>query len=92
MIAEITALTSDLSFDVAQWYLARGEPENATELLTLSAELAFAVESLWNEQEGWYDNLYPDGSRHTVFTYKCSKCSAARLQYPQRRREEWQRD
>jgi hypothetical protein len=23
---------------------------------------------LWNEQKGWYDNLYPDGSREAVWT------------------------
>jgi hypothetical protein len=26
-------------------------------------------ENLWNEEAGWYDNLYPDGTKGTVWTY-----------------------
>jgi hypothetical protein len=26
-------------------------------------------EKLWNDQAGWFENLYPDGSRHLVWSY-----------------------
>ena len=26
-------------------------------------------ENLWNEELGWFDNLHPDGSRSTIWTY-----------------------
>ncbi len=65
----INGLAIDLYRRIAAWGQALGDDEAANfrgwaDQLQKSFE-----EKLWNGKEGWYDNLYPDGSRAAVWTY-----------------------
>jgi hypothetical protein len=54
---------------LAEWGRARNDPD-ATVFDGWAAKLQKAIhDSLWNEQEGWFENLFPDGSRHLVWSY-----------------------
>ncbi|MFA5058935.1 MAG: hypothetical protein WC485_12535, partial [Opitutaceae bacterium] len=54
---------------VAEWCRARRDPE-ADQFELWANRLQQSInEKLWNEEAGWFDSLYPDGSRQQVWTY-----------------------
>ena len=54
---------------MAEWCRARNDPEAAQFDKLAERILKTMNEALWNESAGWFDNLYPDGSHHLVWTY-----------------------
>lgn len=69
----VVAAMNGMSFayfrQLAFWARQRQEPE-APQFDQWANQLHKSMnEKLWNEQAGWFDNLYPDGSRHLVWSY-----------------------
>ncbi|MCL5006274.1 MAG: hypothetical protein M1404_07035 [Acidobacteria bacterium] len=54
---------------IAAWCRARNDPD-ATEFDQWADKLDRSInQKLWDQKEGWFVNLYPDGSRHLVWSY-----------------------
>ena len=54
---------------VADWCRERNDPE-AAQFASWAQTLHEALnQKLWDEQAGWFVNLYPDGSKHLVLSY-----------------------
>lgn len=64
------ALTINLLYKMSEWANVNGE-NNLCEKYTKDANnlLKLVNEHLWNEELGWFNNLYPDGSKGTIWTY-----------------------
>lgn len=64
------ALTIDLLYQMAEWAAKKGDSKLAEKYSKDADKLKDLVNKhLWNEQEGWFDNLYPDGTKGTIWTY-----------------------
>jgi hypothetical protein len=64
------ALTIDLLYQMANWAGKMGDAKLAKKYTKDADNLKDLVnEHLWNEELGWFDNLYPDGTKGTVWTY-----------------------
>jgi len=64
------ALTIKLLNKMSEWALRNGDPKLAKRYAADAHTLRELVnEHLWNEEKGWFDNLYPDGSKGTIWTY-----------------------
>lgn len=54
---------------IAEWCRARQDGD-AAEFNRWAGRLQQSLhEKLWNDEVGWFENLYPDGSRHLVWSY-----------------------
>jgi hypothetical protein len=54
---------------VAEWCRERNDPE-AAQFETWAKKLQDAMnQKLWEEKAGWFENLYPDGSKQLVLSY-----------------------
>ncbi len=63
-------LTISLLYKMSEWAGKLGELKLSKRYSTEAEKLEKLVEKyLWNEKLGWFDNLYPDGSKGTVWTY-----------------------
>jgi len=63
-------LTIDLLFQMAEWATKMGDERLSAKYTVDAYKLKDLVnEHLWNEEKGWFDNLYPDGTRGTIWTY-----------------------
>jgi hypothetical protein len=69
VVAATNGLAVDYFRQVAEWGRARNDPE-ATQFQQWASQLEKSInDKLWNEQAGWFDSLFPDGSRHAVWSY-----------------------
>jgi glycogen debranching enzyme len=69
VVAAMNGMSLTYFRQLAVWARQRQDPE-ATHFEQWANQLHTAMnEKLWNEQAGWFDNLYPDGSRHLVWSY-----------------------
>jgi hypothetical protein len=69
MVAATNGLAEEYFRQLADWGRARHDPE-AEQFAEWVAQLQKALnDQLWNEQAGWFDNLFPDGSHHLVMSY-----------------------
>ena len=63
-------LTVDLLYTMAGWAEKREDNKLQTKYFKDAEKLKTLVnEHLWNEELGWFDNLYPDGTKGTIWTY-----------------------
>ena len=87
VVAACNGMAAEYFRQVAEWCRARHDPE-AAQFDQWAAQLEKSMnEELWNEQAGWFDNLYPDGRRHEVWSYHLFDILEARfLSEEQRRR------
>ena len=54
---------------IAAWGRARNDPD-AGKFAAWAAQLKKSLnDKLWDEQAGWFDNLFPDGTRQQVLSY-----------------------
>lgn len=64
------ALTIDLLYQMAGWAKKKGNDNLSQKYSTDAVKLNNLVNKhLWNEKQGWFDNLYPDGTKGTIWTY-----------------------
>lgn len=63
-------LTVDLLYTMSDWAMRRGDKKWAKAYRGSAEKLEGLVEKfLWNEELGWFDNYYPDGTKGTIWTY-----------------------
>ena len=67
------AATNGLAFayfqQIAAWCASRHDPD-AAQFTQWADQIRQAMtKELWDEKDGWFLNLYPDGSRHLVWSY-----------------------
>ena len=64
------ALTIDLLYKMAEWSMKMGDKKLSKKYTADADKLNNLVNKhLWNEELGWFDNLYPDGTKGTIWTY-----------------------
>jgi hypothetical protein len=69
VVAATNGLAAEYFQQVADWGRARNDPQ-AAQFALWAAQLKKSVnDELWNGQAGWFDNLFPDGSREQVMSY-----------------------
>ncbi len=69
VVAATNAMSADYCRSLAQFCRLRND-RDAEQFQALADRLQKAVnEKLWNEQLGWFENLYPDNSRQFVLSY-----------------------
>ena len=63
-------LTIDLLYTMADWAKRRDEGKLQQKYFKNAEKLKGLVNKyLWNEELGWFDNYYPDGTKGTIWTY-----------------------
>jgi hypothetical protein len=63
-------LTIDLLYTMADWAQTRGENKLKQKYFNDAEILKDKVnEYMWNDENGWFDNYYPDGTKSTIWTY-----------------------
>jgi len=66
----VNTLTIDLLYTMADWAARMGEDKLQHTYFDEAEKLKELVNMhLWNEELGWFDNLYPDGTKGTIWTY-----------------------
>ncbi len=69
VVATTNGLVLNFYLQLSKWCLEKQDPE-AAQIQQWAQRLQRSIhEKLWNEADGWFDNLYPDGSRHSVRAY-----------------------
>ena len=64
------ALTINLLNKMSEWAKVNDDDEFANKYKSDADELNKLVNKhLWNNEKGWFDNLYPDGSKDAIWTY-----------------------
>ena len=63
-------LTIDLLYTMSDWAAKRNEKKQEQIYFKDAEKLRDLVDKyMWNEELGWFDNYYPDGSKGTIWTY-----------------------
>ncbi len=69
VVAATNGMAAAYFRQVAQWCRDRNDPD-AAQFETWSKTLQDSMnQKLWDDQNGWFVNLYPDGSKHLVLSY-----------------------
>ena len=69
VVAATNGLAAEYFQQVADWGRERHDPE-AEQFAQWASQLKKSLnDKLWNEQAGWFDNVFPDGSRQLVLSY-----------------------
>ncbi len=63
-------LTINLLYKMAEWAQKQKDAKLSKRYLQDAQKLEGLVNQyLWNQELGWFDNLYPDGTKGTIWTY-----------------------
>ncbi|MFC2125493.1 hypothetical protein ACFLU5_11845, partial [Bacteroidota bacterium] len=63
-------LTINLLYKMAEWAEKIGDIKLSENYFENAEKLKHLVNKyLWNDELGWFDNLYPDGTKGTIWTY-----------------------
>lgn len=63
-------LTIDLLYTMSDWAAKRNEKKLKHTYFKDAEKLKGLVNTyMWNEELGWFDNYYPDGTKGTIWTY-----------------------
>ena len=64
----INVLTVHLLYRMSEWAGILKDKSSETYFRDAERLKNMMNKSLWNDKEGWFDNLYPDGSKETIWT------------------------
>ncbi len=63
-------LTIDLLYTMSNWAEMRNEKKLGHSYVEDAKKLNSLVNKyMWNEKDGWFDNVYPDGTKGTIWTF-----------------------
>ena len=66
----INIMTADLYLWLARWSIDMNDKMEGEKFTQWANLLKKSIdEKLWNEEKGWYDNLFPDGSKSTIWSF-----------------------
>ncbi len=69
VVASSNGMASDYFTQLAEWGRIRKDPR-ASKFESWGRQIAGEMQKqLWDEEAGWFLNLFPDGSRHRVMSY-----------------------
>ena len=68
-MATINALAVDYFHQLSEWCSDRRDDDAAIFEAAATKTQSALNHLLWNEQAGWYSNLYPDGTLYNVYSY-----------------------
>ncbi len=69
VVAATNGLAGEYFRQIAEWGRSRNDPD-AEQFAQWAAQVKKSLnDQLWNEQAGWFDNLFPDGSHQRVMSY-----------------------
>jgi hypothetical protein len=69
VVPVISGLTADFYRRMSEWAFDLGD-KDASKFKNWSEQIQKSfTKELWNEELGWFDNLYPDGKKGTTWTY-----------------------
>jgi len=64
----VNVLGVHLMYRMSEWAKILKEKEGETYFKDAEKLKELMNRNLWNEQEGWFDNLYPDGTKEAIWT------------------------
>jgi hypothetical protein len=64
----INILTVNLLYRMAEWANLLKDKQGEVYFRNAEKLKDLVNKNLWNEQEGWFDNLYPDGGKEAIWT------------------------
>ena len=86
VVAASNGMAADTFAQLAAWSRERRDPR-AAEFDRWGRQISEAMQKeLWDEDAGWFVNLYPDGSRHRVMSYHLFELLDTPLLQPEQRR------
>jgi len=69
VVAATNGLAGEYFRQIAEWGRSRNDPD-AEQFAQWAAQIKKSLnDRLWNDQAGWFDNLFPDGSHQLVMSY-----------------------
>jgi hypothetical protein len=64
----VNVLTAHLLYRMSEWAALLKDRNSVNYLRDADRLKGLMNKYLWNEDEGWFDNLYPDGSKEAIWT------------------------
>jgi len=68
VVPVLNILTTNLLYRMSEWGSILKDKTGDTYYKDAEKLKELANKNLWNKNEGWFDNLYPDGTRESVWT------------------------
>jgi hypothetical protein len=68
VVPVLNILTTNLLYRMSEWGKVLNDPVNESYFKDADNLKELTNKNLWNEKEGWFDNLYPDGTKEAVWT------------------------
>jgi hypothetical protein len=65
----INVLTVHLLYRMSEWAKLLKDTNSETYYMDAEKLKSLMNKTLWNDKKGWFDNLYPDGTKETIWTY-----------------------
>jgi len=69
VVPVVCGLTADFYRRISEWAAERGDKDASKFKEWSECTKDAMTKKLWNDEIGWFDNLYPDGSKGTTMTY-----------------------
>lgn len=68
VVPVLNILTTHLLYRMSEWGNKLKDQESSLYFKDAERLKELTNKNLWNDQEGWFENLYPDGQRGTIWT------------------------
>lgn len=65
----VNVLTVHLLYRMSEWAKLLKDKNSETYYRDAEKLKDLMNKNLWNDEKGWFDNLYPDGTKETIWTY-----------------------
>jgi hypothetical protein len=64
----LNILTTQLLYRMSEWGKILKDPDSSNYYSAAETLKGLMNKNLWNDNKGWFDNLYPDGKKGTIWT------------------------